>query len=91
MANWLRVNALLRNIGDSQKSEILGLPDLEVESIVKPIVIDLDRIESYAPSLDAEGNEIEDEVDIILYSGLSITLKYDYDKFDKLLRLKNNG
>ena len=86
MARWIKVNALLRSVGDQEKQESLGLDNLEVEVLVKPIVIDLDRVESYAPSLDVEGEEVDDEVDIIMYSGLSITLKTSFREFDKTIR-----
>jgi hypothetical protein len=86
MARWIKVNALLRSVGDQEKQESLGLDNLEVEVLVKPIVIDLDRVESYAPSLDKEGEEVDDEVDIIMYSGLSITLKSPFREFDKTIR-----
>lgn len=86
MAKWQKVNALLRSVADEERREAMGLDNLDVEALVKPIVIDLHRVESYAPSLDKDGEEIEDEVDIILYSGLSITLKYPFSDFDKLVR-----
>lgn len=86
MAKWLQVNALLRSVAEEERREAMGLDDLEVESLIKPVVIDLLRVESYAPSLDKEGEEIEDEVDIILYSGLAITLKHSFVEFDKLVR-----
>ena len=86
MARWAKVDALLRNVGDQEKQESLGLDSLEVETIIKSIVLDLDRVESYAPSLDSEGEEVEDEVDIIMYSGLSITLKTSFREFDKTIR-----
>ena len=86
MAKWLKVNALLRSIGDQERQEALGLEELEVQTLVKAIVIDLERVESYAPSLDKEGEEVEDEVDIIMYSGLSITLKTTFREFETYLR-----
>lgn len=86
MARWVQVNALLRSVGDQEKRELMGLDDLEIETLIKPIVIDLYRVESYAPSLDKEGEEVDDEVDIITYSGLSITLKTGFNEFDKLIR-----
>ena len=85
MARWFKVNALMRNVSNQDTSEILGI-DMPVEILVKPIVIDLDRIESYAPSLDKDGDEIEDEVDIITYSGLTITLKVGFAELDKHVR-----
>lgn len=88
MARWIRVDALLRNVGDQEKNELMGLENLEIETLVKPIVIDLDRVESYAPSLDKEGEEIDDEVDVIMYSGLSITLKSSFVEFDASIRKK---
>lgn len=88
MARWAKVLAVLRNVNDQEKQESLGLPGFEVETIIKEIGLDLERIESYSPSIDDTGSEIEDEVDVITYSGLSMTLKCS---FDELSRLLTNG
>lgn len=86
MARWYKVDAVLRNVEDMERNEDLGLTNLEVETLVKKIVIDLDRVESYAPTLNERGEEIDDEVDVILYTGLSITLKESFEVFDEAIR-----
>ena len=88
MARWLSVDAILHSVADEEIKERLGIEELTVQTLIKPITIDLDRIESYAASLDKEGDEVEDQVDVILYSGLSMTLKKGFVEFDKLVRAK---
>lgn len=86
MARWLKVDAVLHSVADEEKRDLLGLEGLSVQTLIKPITIDLNRIESYAASLDKEGEELDDQVDIILYSGLSMTLKVAFPAFDKLVK-----
>lgn len=86
MAKWLKVDAVLRSVKGEETRERLGMTDLDVETLIKPINIDLLRVESYAQALDEDGEEVVDETEIIMYSGLSITLKIRYTVFDRKIQ-----
>lgn len=88
MANWSKLDAIMRNIHDSEKREMLGMDNLPIETLVKPIVLDLDRVESFAPTLDEDGSELEGHVDVIMHSGLAITIRVGFNDFFKAIASK---
>ena len=61
----------------------------EAEDVWRDIVIDLDRVTTYAPFYDADAEAVEGKCAITLETGEFINIGIDFKKLDKLLRLKD--
>lgn len=94
MANWLKVKVNMEKVSDAEAREDLrerlGI-DIEIdesEDVWRDIVIDLDRVTTYAPFYDGDAEPVKDRCSISLDTGEFINLFLDFNKLDKLLRLR---
>jgi|SRR6185437_267964 len=97
MANWLKVKVNMEKVSDAQAredlKERLGIEldtDEDEEEVWRDIVIDLDRITTYAPFYDMDAEAVEGKCSVTLQNGEFINLGIDFNKLDKLLRFKKD-
>ena len=86
MAKWLKVKAKMQKLEDLESRERMGLPEIEIESVFNPVVIDMDHIVTYCHSYDNEGRELSDQSEITLSYGGYMTLEIAFVELDKKLR-----
>lgn len=86
MAKWYKFDTLMRNIHEEEESFRLGLEQKEPTAIIRPVMIDLSRIETYSAMFDKEGEEVEDESVLTMHSGVEISVKMPFYMVDKLIR-----
>jgi hypothetical protein len=87
MGRWVEVPVIMKSIKDEDKMASLGLSDsdMEVRTLVKPAMLDLDRVESYARMIDEDGESLETETDVWLHSGGYMILQMPFREFHKLI------
>jgi len=85
MARWQVVPVTMRSIQDEERENLMGI-STEVRIIVKQATIDLDRVESYARLIDADGEDDESQTDIWMVSGGNMLLQLPFKTFDALIR-----
>ena len=88
MPKWITVPVLMRSVAGDTQAELLGLPQQEPVTVIRPAVIDADRIESYAQMLDEDGEPLDGMVDVWLQSGGCMVLQLSFEDFDKLVKSK---
>lgn len=81
MARFHKLPAISRNLEDEARREALELDNLPVETKISFVYIDLDRVESFAPSDDEE----YDYTELILHSGLHVVIAMSISEMKKLI------
>ena len=88
MANWLKLNVKMERRSDIQQQELLGLQD-DVESIFNPVMVDGDKVISYSPFYDEEGEKVENKCEMVLLDGGYIVIEIAFETLDSLMRGKS--
>ena len=86
MARWQVVPVMMHSIQDEEQRDILGMSSQEVRVIQKQATIDLDRVESYAKLIDAEGEDDDTQTDVWMTSGGYMIIQMPFTTFDKIIR-----
>lgn len=85
MARWYKFDTLMRNLQEEDEAQRLGM-EREIPSIVRPVMIDLTRVETYSAMYNKEGDEVEDESVLTMLSGVEISVKMPFYILDQLVR-----
>lgn len=89
MAKWYKIETFMRNVAEETQAQRLGMDDVKPAAIIRPVMIDLDRVETYSAMFDEEGEEIGDESIITMHSGVDIGVRMPFNVLDKLIRREN--
>jgi len=85
MAKWIKVYVEMSSYQEAEKAKSLGI-DIDPAIIVRPIMIDAERIETYSSGYDRDENELDDECMVTMHSGLELTVKMSFKELDKAIR-----
>lgn len=85
MARWYKVDAVMRNLAAEKQAELLST-DPGDTSIIRPVMLDLSRIETYTAMYDDEGDVITTQSLITTHSGIEMVLNISFLALDKLIR-----
>ena len=86
MVKWAKLDTLLRNVTAEEQEERYGIPSQEEPYIIRPVVIDLTRVETYTAMFGDGGEEIETQSLMTMHSGVEIAVNISFQKLDELIR-----
>lgn len=98
MANWLKLNVHMESRKDVEalnqrriQNERLGIEDdeeedIEVQAFYKPVMLDADKISSYAPFYHDDGQEDAETSEVVFDSGDYVRVQMPFAELDLLIR-----
>lgn len=90
MPKWLKANVRMQSWEDLESRERMNLPDLEVTSLFRPIMIDLDHVITYSPLYNKDGDIVEGFSEATLVHGGTMSLEMEFDELDKAIQHGSN-
>ena len=85
MAKWAKLDTLLRNVSAEEQEEKYGIRLQEDPYIIKPVMIDLSRVETYTAMVNENGEEVKTQSVMTMYSGVEIAVNVSFTKLDHLI------
>ena len=73
MAKWAKIKSIVVNTEDEERNDLLNIKT-EVVTLLKDLYFDLEEIQFFTNELGSDGNEIENQSQVIFKSGLSVHL-----------------
>lgn len=88
MAKWIKVSVSMQNGADLETKQRLDIPAMEVSSVFRGIVLNVDFIAAYSHLYDDEGNVVEGKSEISLSHGGSMVVDLPFYKLNTLINGK---